>query len=249
MTTDVDWWEWARRWDEQQERYLPHRDERFALMGDLIAARRGESGLRILDLCCGNGSISRRLLDRFPDAQIVAVDLDPVHLEIGRRTLGDRVTWLEADLRGDRWFEELATQGFDAVVTATALHWLEPHDLVRLYARLAGLLREGGLFLDADHHGVDSPVVAATAWELLRRWQDVQLATGEGHGEYHTSAHAEPELAALAEERERRFADRTGTDEGAPSAAFHREALLAAGFREVGEVWRYLSDSLIMAVS
>lgn len=35
-------------------------------MLDLIAELRGEEGLAVLDLCCGNGSISRRLLERFP---------------------------------------------------------------------------------------------------------------------------------------------------------------------------------------
>jgi hypothetical protein len=66
--------DFASRWDSQQERYLPDREERFALMLDFVAAAVGGSNLRLLDLCCGTGSISKRAVGRCPDASIVAVD-------------------------------------------------------------------------------------------------------------------------------------------------------------------------------
>jgi ubiquinone/menaquinone biosynthesis C-methylase UbiE len=56
---------WAARWDEQQERYLPQREERFQIILDVVERVVGTSP-RLLDVCCGTGSISRRALERFP---------------------------------------------------------------------------------------------------------------------------------------------------------------------------------------
>ena len=40
---------------------------------------------------------------------------------------------------------------FDAVVSSTALHWLQPGTLVDVYRRLTDLLRPGGIVLNGDH--------------------------------------------------------------------------------------------------
>jgi trans-aconitate methyltransferase len=85
----VDWWDWLRRWDAQQEGYVPEREARFTAMFDALAELLPASFVA-LDLACGPGSISQRLLARFPDAQAIAVDIDPVMLAIGRRALGTR---------------------------------------------------------------------------------------------------------------------------------------------------------------
>jgi len=245
MSDRFDAWAWIQRWEAQQERYLPHREERFSLMLDLIGHTL-DTPRRVLDLGCGNGALSRRLLERYPDVSIVAVDMDPVHLELGRRTLGTRIDWRDGDLRGDGWDAGLDPGSFDAAVSATALHWLQSPDLVRLYRRLANLLRENGLFLNADHQPVGSPTIARESADLLERWQDVRLEGQEDHAGFHAAAAADPTLASFAQERERRFADKPPGDE--PGIAFHHEALLTAGFSEAGEAWRFLSDTIHVAV-
>ena len=158
---------WVERWDAQQERYLPYREERFRIMLDLVARAADGGRPRVLDLCCGTGSISRRVLERFSDASILAVDMDPAHLELGRRTLGDRVEWLDGDVRGRGWAEGLQTGSFDAVVSATAIHWFQPEEIVTLYRILSRLLREEGVFANADDMPVSSPRIAALSQELL----------------------------------------------------------------------------------
>jgi SAM-dependent methyltransferase len=244
MTTDA--WAWVERWDRQQERYLPERELRFSLMLDLIGSLDAGTAPVVLDVCCGNGSISRRVLDRFPNATIVGIDYDPVHLELARRTLGDRVTWHELDLRRPGWEDAFEPASFDAAVSATAIHWFEPDEMVRLYRALADLLRDGGLFLNADHLPVPGPRVAALSASLLDAWQAERLAGAEGHQDFHDAARADHELGPFGEERAHRFGDR---QEGAdPGVEFHRQALLTAGFREVGEVWRHHSDALLTAV-
>ena len=105
----IDWLGWLRRWDEQQEGYVPEREARFTAMFDPLAELLPTSFV-VLDLACGLGSISQRLLARFPDAQAIAVDIDPVMLAIGRGALGtvdDRLRWIEADLASPDWLQAL----------------------------------------------------------------------------------------------------------------------------------------------
>lgn len=235
----------VERWDAQQERYLPHREERFQTMLDVVERTAGGSGLRVLDLCCGPGSISRRVLDRFPDASILAVDMDPAHLELGRRTLDGLVEWLDADLRSGDWAAVLEPASFDAVLSATAIHWFQPEEVVALYRTLAELLREGGVFANADHLPVSSERVAAVSQELLDGWQEARLAEGEDYYTYRDALRDDATLRALVDQGDRRFA---GKPPGiAASVSFHREALEIAGFATADEVWRHHSDAILVA--
>ncbi|TBO54451.1 methyltransferase domain-containing protein, partial [Streptomyces kasugaensis] len=79
--TGTDWQSWQHSWDRQQEWYLPDREERFGVMLDMVEALVGTEP-RVLDLACGTGTISDRLLKRFPKAESVGVDLDPALLAI-----------------------------------------------------------------------------------------------------------------------------------------------------------------------
>src|SRR5436305_4244228 len=218
--------DFAARWDSQQERYLPHREERFALMLDFVAGAVEGSELRVLDLCCGTGSISMRALELFPAASILAVDNDPAHLELGRRALGDRVEWRDADLRNQHWADDLDDASFDAVLSATAIHWFQPAEVVAMYGTLGRLLRPGGVFANADHIPVSSEPIAARSWELLDAWQAEQLQEGEDYYVYRDALLADTELKPLVEEGDRPFADKPA-GVSAP-LAFHRESLLAA---------------------
>src|SRR3954467_957368 len=130
MGTDVqiDWSRWLQRWDAQQEGYVPEREARFTAMFDALAALLPESFVA-LDLGCGPGAISRRLLARFPGARAVAVDIDPVMVALGRGTLGTvegRLRWVEADLGASDWLDALGEPSGDAGLRSTALHLLPP---------------------------------------------------------------------------------------------------------------------------
>src|SRR3984885_6706151 len=142
VMAEVDWVVWLGRWDAQQEGYVPEREARFSVMFDVLDELLPASFVA-LDLACGPGSISQRLLARFPAASAIAVDIDPVMLAIGRGALGTadgRLRWVEADLASPDWTQGLGQTKVDAVLSTTALHWLEPEPLARLRRVLAAPL-------------------------------------------------------------------------------------------------------------
>ena len=252
---EVDWGGWLRRWDVQQEGYVPEREARFTAMFDALAELLPASFVA-LDLGCGPGSLSRRLLERFPEAQAIAIDLDPVLLAIGRGALGSvdgRLRWVAADLASPDWLEALGTTTqVDAVLSTTALHWIEPEPLIRLYGDLASLLRPGGLLLNGDHlaFGPALPTFDLLSERVLeQQWTDDAFAARgiETAEEWWDSLTSEPAFAPLLAERKAAFAGKQRQD-SPPGFDFHTAAIRAAGFQEVGTIWQMLSDRVTLAV-
>lgn len=77
----------------------------------------------MLDLACGTGSITDRVLKRFPEATSTGVDLDPALLTIAEgHFAGDaRVTFVTADLKDPDWRAALPHGSFDAILTRKSL--------------------------------------------------------------------------------------------------------------------------------
>ncbi|MGH3972907.1 MAG: hypothetical protein ACRDS9_06235 [Pseudonocardiaceae bacterium] len=58
---------WITRWDAQQTRYIADREERFAVIGDVVTRVVGDSlAPVVLDIGCGPGSLAERLAARLP---------------------------------------------------------------------------------------------------------------------------------------------------------------------------------------
>ncbi len=149
VTLDPD--AWQESWDRQQEGYLPDREHRIATMLDAVEATAATERPRLLDLAGGTGTITLRALARFPRAEVTMLDLDPVLLAIAAASLTGRAGIVTADLNSPDWTTVLPHRGYDAVLTATALHWLPADRLATLYAEIHDLLRPGGIFINADY--------------------------------------------------------------------------------------------------
>ncbi len=245
---------WIDRWDAQQEVNLPDREERFTALIDAVAEGVGRPDPLVLDLGCGPGSLSVRLLKQLPEAIVVAADADPLLLGLGRAAYGDTIRFVEVDLAVPGWSAQLGLdRQADAAVSTTALHWLSPAALAAMYAELAKTLRPGGLLLNGDHLGES----AQTAPTLLRIGRAIiereeRRRAPAGHAEdwsgWWAAVKADQELADLVAERERKQTG--GGHHGSPSGllATHVDALTAAGFAEIGTLWQRGDNRLLCAV-
>ncbi|CAL9435787.1 SAM-dependent methyltransferase [Streptomyces sp. DH-12] len=248
-TAGTDWHAWQESWDRQQEWYMPDREERFRVMLDMVEALVGTAP-RVLDLACGTGSITARLLARFPDATSTGVDLDPALLAIAEGTFaGDgRVTFVTADLKDPGWATQLPHDSYDAVLTATALHWLHREPLADLYGHLAGLVRDGGVFMNADHM-IDETTPRINAAERAQRHARMDRAREQGAldwAEWWQLAAKDPVLAGPTARRFEIYGEHAEGD--MPSPAWHARVLREAGFAEARPVWCSPSDTLLLAL-
>ncbi|MEU8867324.1 class I SAM-dependent methyltransferase [Streptomyces umbrinus] len=251
MTTDIgaDWAAWQESWDRQQEWYMPDREERFRVMLDMVEALVGPEP-RVLDLACGTGSITARLFERFPKAVSTGVDLDPALLTIAEGTFrgDDRVTFVTADLKDPDWAAKLPYDSYDAVLTATALHWLHREPLAVLYGQVAGLVRDGGVFMNADHM-IDEATPRINAADRAQRHARMDEAKAAGvldWADWWQLAAQDPVLAGPTARRFEIYGEHAEGD--TPSVEWHARVLREAGFAEAREVWRSPSDALVLAL-
>ena len=253
---------WSRdllqSWDAQQTGFLPRREARFGVIAEVVREVCGATPA-VLDLGCGPGSLAQRVIAAVPGATCVAVDADPVLLAIGRLALaglGDRLRFVDADLRRHDWADALPDVTFDAVVSTTALHWLDAGSLYALYALIHERLAPGGVLLNGDNlaYARTEPVLSRLATERFAA--DSAQAFDEngviGWDAWWQTAVENPELAAEAAIRQTRQREAEAAFGSRPagrcSYALHETALREAGFAEVGTVWQHLDDRVICAV-
>jgi trans-aconitate 2-methyltransferase len=116
-------------------RYHQFQNERFAPFADLLALIKIRDGLRVVDLGCGTGELTRRLADELPGSEVVGIDSSPEMLERAREEA-------RKGLRFELGTMENVEGKFDLVFSHAAIHWVD--DQHSLVARLLSLLKPGG---------------------------------------------------------------------------------------------------------
>jgi ubiquinone/menaquinone biosynthesis C-methylase UbiE len=139
--------------DESMVRNLAYQAEAIWPQERALFDRYGLSGaLRILDLGCGTGEISRRLAERYPQASLVGVDILEPNLAIARLRsagLGDRVRYEH----GDAFALAYADASFDLVVCRHMSQAVP--DFPQVLAEITRVLRPGGwLHLLSEDYGM-----------------------------------------------------------------------------------------------
>lgn len=130
----------AELYDRTRPGYPP------AVFDDLMAVSGLTSGGRVLEIGCGTGQATRPLAER--GCTVVAVELGSELAAIARRNLAPFPAVEVLVAAFEDW--PLPSAPFNAVVVATAWHWLDP--AVRVH-KAADALRSGGaLATIATHH-------------------------------------------------------------------------------------------------
>ncbi|WP_369393696.1 trans-aconitate 2-methyltransferase [Streptomyces sp. CG1] len=243
---------WVERWERQQQRYAVDREERFTVMADVVEHITASAAGRplVVDLGCGPGSLAARLARRLPDADIVAVDRDPLLLELARTHHPDAARYVDAVIGEEGWTESLGLgRPLDAAVSTTALHYLTPDGLRRTYRQLAGLLRPGGVLVNGDHLPQDEAGLAGISAHVGRRRAERQrVFAHEDWSSWWTAVAEDPELADLLTARRTR-PPATRTDGTARlSLLAHLELLRQAGFGSAGAVWQYGDSYVVVGI-
>ena len=109
--------------------------------GRLITKVKADGFKKILDVGCGTGNYTRLLKDKFPIAQIKAVDISSEMIKIAKKKLqGEGIEFIVADAEEVDFKEQ-----FDMVSSNVSFQWFE--NLESALAKYKGLLTKDGLVL------------------------------------------------------------------------------------------------------
>ncbi|MEP7335669.1 MAG: methyltransferase domain-containing protein [Actinomycetota bacterium] len=142
--------------------------------GGIRAARRAEflvsaaelaPGVRCLELGCGTGEFTARLVTS--GCELVAVDLSEETAALARERVGDRARVVVGNIETGEGLEGLE---FDAIVGVSVLHHV---DLDATFAHTFSLLRSGGRFAFSEPNMANPQVWAERNLEPVRRLRHV----------------------------------------------------------------------------
>lgn len=122
-------------WDP--DRYLTYADERARPFVDLLARVGAEAPGSVVDLGCGPGTLTALLVERWPGADVLALDSSREMVERARP--GARLTFRVEDLR--TWAHADGDPA-DVVVSNATLQWVPGH--LDLLPAVAGRVSPGG---------------------------------------------------------------------------------------------------------
>jgi len=122
-------------WNPNQ--YLKFSGHRLRPALDLLLRIPDFPAKRIADLGAGAGNVTKLLKERWPDADVTAVEGSAEMVAAGKKAAPE-VAWLHAGLAAWR-----PTQGLDLIYSNAALHWLPDHD--KLFPRLIKAVAPDGI--------------------------------------------------------------------------------------------------------
>lgn len=156
---------------------LPRYDE----MLEVIVRCLPSSTHRILELGCGTGELSLKILNQFPDAEIIALDYSPRMLELAHSKIVNagyesRWTGIEADFGAWANHPEKLPVGtdFDACVSSLAIHHLTDEMKIKLIQQIAVHLIPQGCFWNADPTLPETPALVEIYQTARAEWRNEQ---------------------------------------------------------------------------
>ena len=142
----------AQDYDAQREFVIPQMREYYGAA--VWAMESGSETPAVLDVGAGTGLLSAFLLEKFPGARLTLMDIAENMLDLARKRFAGRpgtkyvvCDYSRSDLGGP----------YDIVCSALSIHHLATEDKQELFRRIFAALRPGGIFVNADQAGGETP--------------------------------------------------------------------------------------------
>ena len=119
---------------------------------------------RIVDIGCGFGKSTRPLVDRFPGAEVIGIDLSAPNLKLAHATaerLGKQIRFRQAD--GAK--TGLESEAADVITGTMVLHEMPMNHVEAVLTEAARLLRPGGSIRFLEFSRTGDPFRDATVYE------------------------------------------------------------------------------------
>jgi tRNA (cmo5U34)-methyltransferase len=162
-----------RRFDGDVERFSNLQTGQSAtidapLMLDLVAeaaAATTPHARAVLDVGCGAGNYTLKLLERLPNLDATLLDLSRPMLDRAVQRVSAATRGNVVAVQGDVREADLPEGGFDVILAAAVLHHLRTDaEWKAVFSKFHGCLRAGGSLWIADLVDHENPAVQAAMW-------------------------------------------------------------------------------------
>ena len=125
---------------------VPRYDEMIQAVAQAAPFHRKDK-LKVLDLGCGTGNLTQKIITAFPNAHVTCMDMAENMLKMAKAKLerqGHISFWL-GDIRDFDYSNK-----YDMIVSSLVLHHIEYKDKLKFYRKLYNALSMGGVFYTMD---------------------------------------------------------------------------------------------------
>lgn len=208
----------SEEYDQIIEKTLPNYNEMITALVNAIPDKKQP---RILDLGCGTGNITKKVLERFPDAKITCLDISDKMIEIAKDKLADYDN-IEFVL-GDFTIVDIIDK-YDAIISSLALHHIQDDaDKLIMYKHIYDALDEGGVFYNADVIDANSP---------YNKQLNIRMAD-----KYMADNHLP--IEKIEEHKQKRE-----NNDHPTTLIKHLKMLEEVGFKEIDVIWKYYQNAV-----
>jgi tRNA (cmo5U34)-methyltransferase len=166
MTIDQAFNQAAGAYDAWVRKALPGYDTLFTVATEIIPFDVARP-IRVLDLGAGTGLFAWHVLQKYPQARCVLVDLAEQMLAVAQSRFQAYPDQFEARLEDYRSFQD--EQPFDLVISSLSIHHLSDLDKQALFQSIYTLLSSGGMFINVDQVRGETPALAELYWSAWLR--------------------------------------------------------------------------------
>jgi tRNA (cmo5U34)-methyltransferase len=163
----------TKEYDGLMKKLVPQYKKQHEIIYELLPDP-SEERLRVLDLGCGNGTLSELILKKLPNSYVIGFDLTPKMLEAYEKKLfkyNERYELLLGDFRIDP-----LGSNYDIVLAGLSLQHLTWGERKEFYKRVYSVLNPGGSFILHD-------IIIDEDWDIrklqYRNWKEFIASNGE----------------------------------------------------------------------
>ncbi len=187
----------------------------------LIYAIPDNKSPKVLDLGCGTGNITKKVLERFPEAEVTCLDISDKMIEIAKEKLSeyDNINYII----GDFTVVDIEDK-YDAIISSLALHHIPTNEGKKeMYEHIYDALKVGGVFYNADVIKPNSSYNEKLNERMSDKYMQKEGATIE-------------EMQDHKQKRE--------SNDIPVTLVTHFRLLEEAGFEEIDVIWKYFSNAV-----
>jgi len=155
------------------EKLVPRYKKQHDIIYDLLPEYEGKE-IRVLDLGCGNGALSKLVLKKLPKAHVVGFDITPKMLEAYLENLSEYSGRYEL-MQGDYRLDPIGSN-YDIVLAGLTLQHLTWGQRKNLYRLIHSVLEPQGSFISND-------IIIDEDWDIRNQQYDNWLKFIEANGE------------------------------------------------------------------
>ena len=205
----------SKEFDEVILKLIPHYKDMINTLTSSIPFEH-DAPIKVLDLGCGTGTVTKTLKEQFKNAQVTCLDLAENMIEMAKIKLKD---YKDIEYAIGDFYEYNFSENYDVIVSSLALHHLAAdEDKKEFYKKIYDALVHGGIFLNAD-------AVLASNKQLQRiytaKWKEFM------------------NKSISMKEIEEKWVPAAETEDHPVKITDHLDWLREIGFKDVDVIWKY----------